>query len=471
MQYARTLPTIRLRRDYFLVMFDLARRMPVHRVGQPVMPIPRRERQVEMTSIASLLRRAEVKAERISALARLGMFLFLALAIFSAAPAGQLGDSAKTVAALYGLGTAVGLLLAWRPLFHPTIPYLFVTFDVVLVAVQVLTLARLMGMPSDATFALPAGALIFVIMIHASMRYRPWLVVYGAALFIISIEVGRSALAGDPARSTMMGAMSSMPRGGMAEMLNYQFVPLGLVALAALLLFIIGVRTRVLLVRSIEQTRRASRLSRYFSPNLAARLAEGDDAQLLAGRRQPAAVLFVDIRGFTALGENMAPDELSTFLTEYRNRLAQPVFSHGGTVDKFIGDAIMAVFGSPFQREDDAARAVHCALDMLDAATRWSSERQQAGRSPVAIGIGAHYGEVFAGALGNEQLLEYTVIGDTVNVAERLERLSREVHSPVVVSATLLQAAGHVASNAKWRHLPPQELKGHRKPIDAFCLL
>ena len=146
------------------------------------------------------------------------------------------------------------------------------------------------------------------------------------------------------------------------------------------------------------------------------------------------------------------------------------MFRHGGTVDKFIGDAIMAVFGSPLQKDDDAARAVNCALDILAAAARWSSERQAAGQAPVAIGIGAHYGEVFAGAVGGEQLLEYTVIGDTVNVAERLERLSREVGSDLVLSRVLLQAAGETGAGATWRELPPQELKGHRQPVEALCL-
>ncbi len=421
-----------------------------------------------MTNVQTLLRRAEIDAEKISAIIRLIVFLSLALVIFSAADARGPGDGGRIATVSYGLGTTVGLLLAWRQIFHSAIPYLFVTFDVILVVVQVLMLARLMGIQSASAFALPAAALIFVILIHASMRYRPWLVVYAAALFIVSIELGPFLLAAD--QQTVTNGMQSMAHGGMAGLLNYQVLPVTLIALAAFILFVIGHRTRALLMTSIQHVTRMARLSRYFSPNLAARLAEGDDEQVLAGRRQPAAVLFVDIRGFTALGETMAPDELGAFLSEYRNRLAQPVFSLGGTVDKFIGDAIMAVFGSPIQREDDPGRAVQCALEILDAATRWSLERERAGRPPVAIGIGAHYGEVFAGALGSEQLLEYTVIGDTVNVAERLERLSREVGSPLVVSAALFQAAGDVGESAKWRHLPPQELKGHRKPVEALCL-
>ena len=166
----------------------------------------------------------------------------------------------------------------------------------------------------------------------------------------------------------------------------------------------------------------------------------------------------------------MTPEELTSFLSEFRNRLTKPIFAHGGTVDKFIGDAIMAVFGTPLQKPDDAVRAVACALDILDEVKDWSNEREELGELPVTIGIGVHYGEVFAGALGNEQLLEYTVIGDTVNIAERLEGLSRDVGSPLVISAALSDAAEGTQAMAEWRRLPAQTLKGHQQPIDAYCL-
>lgn len=422
-----------------------------------------------MTDVRTLLRHAELDAERSSALIRLVLFLALAAVVFFSADGQASGILAPAVAVtLYGIATAAGLILAWRRIFSPLIPYVFVTFDVVLVAAQILILSRLMGMQST-TFAIPAAGLIFVILIHASMRYRPWLVVYAAFLFVASVETGTLLVADGRQASPAMGGMATA-HASMAGLLNFQVLPVLLVALAAFILLVIGHRTRGLLLRSIEHATRTTRLSRYFSPNLAAKLVEGDDQQLLAGRRQLAAVLFVDIRGFTALGESMTPHELVGFLTEYRERLTRPVFLEDGTVDKFIGDAIMAVFGSPIPKEDDAARALRCARGILDAAASWSSERERVGDAPVAIGVGVHYGEVFAGALGGGQLMEYTVIGDTVNVAERLERLSRSVGSSLVVSAALLEAADESREGAKWRRLPPQELKGHQRRVEAFCL-
>lgn len=415
-----------------------------------------------------LLRGAEVDAEKLSAVIRLVVFVALVTVIFSAEGTQGPATSIGLAIGIYGVGTVIGLLLAWRGIFHPVIPYLFVTFDVVLVSAQILMLTGLMGMESHFAFALPAAGLIFVILIHAAMRYRPWLIVYAASLFLVVLNSGNLFLAQSDAAT--LGRQMMMRHGGTESLMNYQVLPFTLVALAAFILFVMSRRTRALLLRSIAQTNRAAKLSRYFSPNLANSLAEGDDDQLLAGRRLSAAVIFVDIRGFTAMGETMAPEELTSFISEYRNRLTKPIFAHEGTVDKFIGDAIMAVFGTPLERPDDAGRAVTCALEILEAARLWSDEREMSGKQPVAIGIGVHYGEVFAGALGNEQLLEYTVIGDTVNVAERLEGLSRDVGSPLVVSAALLEAAAGIRDAAEWRCLPPQKLKGHRQPIQAFCL-
>jgi adenylate cyclase len=414
-----------------------------------------------------LLRDAEIDAEKISSVIRLVVFFTLAAVIFSTDGSQGPATAIEITIGVYGVGAIAGLILAWRGVFHPVIPYLFVTFDVTLVSVQILMLTSLMGMGSHFSFALPAASLIFVILIHASMRYRPWLIVYTAGLFLVALGFGNFLLAQDSAANTNSYMMRHR---GTASLMNYQVLPYALVVLAAFILFVKSRRTQALLFRSITQTDRAAKLARYFSPNLANSLAEGDDDQLLAGRRLSAAVLFLDIRGFTAMGETMTPEELTSFLSEFRNRLTKPIFAHGGTVDKFIGDAIMAVFGTPLQKPDDAVRAVACALDILDEVKDWSNEREELGELPVTIGIGVHYGEVFAGALGNEQLLEYTVIGDTVNIAERLEGLSRDVGSPLVISAALSDAAEGTQAMAEWRRLPAQTLKGHQQPIDAYCL-
>lgn len=422
--------------------------------------------------IEAQIRDAEISAERASSVFRLLVFAILAIAIVFASAERGFETAASSIIAIYGLGAAVGVFLAWRNIHHPLIAYGFVTFDVILVAFQVLLLAQLMGMPAANVFAMPISALIFVVLIHASMRYQPVLVAYAAGLFILSVGLGTAFYLLDtaPSGGLHQSGMPTTPHAGVSGLIVFQLLPPTLVLLAAAILFAVGVRTRNLLLKSITEAARTARLSRYFSPNLAAELSATDAPPALSSCRQTAAVLFIDIRGFTSLGETMSPSDLGAFLSEYRNRLSKPVFEHDGTIDKFIGDAIMAVFGAPKKSTDDPKRAVACAFDILEEAGRWSKQREAAGLAPVAIGIGGHYGRVFAGALGNEQLLEYTVIGDTVNVAERLEKLSRELGSPLVLSEDLIVAAGGSVNDVIWSRLPPQKLKGHTQLINAAHL-
>jgi adenylate cyclase len=443
------------------------------------------------TDPEDLLHQAELDGERTAALFRGIIFASLLAAVAFADPGLHQTDIASWLS-LYGVGTLIGIGLAWRKIFHPAIPYLFVTFDIGMVSIQLLLLAQMIGMPPAHSLATPVATLVFVIMVHASMRYRPWLVVYAAGLFVLTIQIGglllpvggqfpeqRMAMQGMGMQEMSMqgmgmqemGLMDMQQQGAMGQFVLLQAFPVAVIGLSALILFVTGRRTQNLLFESISQTYRAAKLSRYFSPNLAERLAASPDERLLAGNRQRVAVLFVDIRGFTTMAEAMDPTELGAFLSEFRRRLSASIFSHDGTVDKFIGDAIMAVFGTPVAHVDDARRAIACAVEMLDATTAWSREREQAGLSPVGIGIGGHFGEVFAGALGDQRLLEYTVIGDTVNVAERLEKLTREVPSSLIVSSALLAAGGESAAEQRWQSLAGQRLKGHGGHVDAFALV
>ncbi|MBX9927331.1 MAG: FHA domain-containing protein, partial [Gemmatimonadaceae bacterium] len=163
-----------------------------------------------------------------------------------------------------------------------------------------------------------------------------------------------------------------------------------------------------------------SNFERFFTPQLAARIATSADAVKLGGDKRPVAVLFSDIRGFTALSETMNPDAMAKLLTEYFTEMVDCVFRHGGTLDKFIGDAVMAQWGAPIGEADDADRAMAAALEMMHALDALNARWRGEGRPELQIGIGINFGEAFAGNIGSERRLEYTVIGDTVNTASRL---------------------------------------------------
>ena len=198
-------------------------------------------------------------------------------------------------------------------------------------------------------------------------------------------------------------------------------------------------RVRELDRRRAAAERARANLARYFPPNIAEILAEHEQP-LGEVRRQTVAVLFVDIVGFTRMAERMAPETVVTMLRQFHQRITAQIFACGGTVEKYIGDAVFAVFGLPNAGPDDAANALRCAELMISTVAEWNSERSWEGESPLAIGIGLNYGPAVIGDVGSEQGLSFTVIGDTVNTAHRLQALTRSFETPLVVGDPLVGA-------------------------------
>jgi len=197
-------------------------------------------------------------------------------------------------------------------------------------------------------------------------------------------------------------------------------------------------------LREIERLRAAAErarnnLSRYFSPNLVEILAARDEP-LGAVRRQTVAVLFADIVGFTRMAERMSPEAVVTMLREYHERMTAPIFACGGTIEKYIGDAIFAVFGLPEAGAGDAANALTSADRMLAALDAWNEERKARGEPLLAIGIGLNYGPAVLGDVGSAHSFSFTVIGDTVNTAHRLQALTRSLETPLVVGDAIVAA-------------------------------
>ncbi|WP_246501949.1 adenylate/guanylate cyclase domain-containing protein [Mesorhizobium caraganae] len=205
-------------------------------------------------------------------------------------------------------------------------------------------------------------------------------------------------------------------------------------------------RSRQLVRRQVAAESERASLSRYFSPNIVRELSANASA-LDRPVVQEAAILFADMVGFTRLTERMEPEALIGFLREFHGRLARVAFSNGGTVDKYIGDAIMLHFGTPRPRDDDPVRALACAGAMIAEIERWNFERAAEGKGPIEIGIGLHYGEVVVGNIGHAQRLEFTVLGDAVNVASRLERLTRHTGSRLMISDDLVRAVQSPATS------------------------
>ncbi len=183
-----------------------------------------------------------------------------------------------------------------------------------------------------------------------------------------------------------------------------------------------------------QEQRLMSTLCRYVTRQVAEQILKDREKLKLGGNRSTVAVLFSDIRSFTTISEQSTAEETVGMLNEYFSRMIEPIFSLEGTLDKFIGDAIMAVFGAPVRREDDAVRAVRAAIEMRRALHRYNRDRRARGLAPIDNGVGITKGEAISGNIGSEQRMDYTVIGDTVNVASRLEGLTKGYEYKILVN-------------------------------------
>ncbi|MFH2069654.1 MAG: adenylate/guanylate cyclase domain-containing protein [Elusimicrobiota bacterium] len=205
--------------------------------------------------------------------------------------------------------------------------------------------------------------------------------------------------------------------------------------------------------------------SYYLSPSVINELTESPEKLKLGGERKNLTVLFSDIRGFTTMSEKLKPEEIVGLLNEYLSSMTEVVFNYYGTLDKFIGDAIMAFWGAPVPQENHAQLAVECALEMtlkLKALQeKWASQ----GKSIINIGIGINTGDMIVGNMGSNQRMDYTVIGDNVNLASRLETLTRQYNTNIIISESTRQS---VKDKIETKLLGDVKVKGKEKPVTIY---
>jgi len=216
----------------------------------------------------------------------------------------------------------------------------------------------------------------------------------------------------------------------------------------------------------IERDRLRTTFGKYMTESVVAHLLSGKVA--LGGETIQVTILFSDIRSFTTISETMDAQTLVGLLNEYFTEMVSIIMKHGGVVDKYIGDAIMAVFGAPVPTPDDAANAVRAAIDMRAALTRLNKRLVARGVQPLRTGIGIHTGEVVAGNIGSEERMEYTVIGDPVNVASRLESCTKDVGVDKLISETTYERTKDFVTA---RPVEQLSVKGRAEPVKAYELI
>jgi len=361
------------------------------------------------------------------------------------------------------------------------VPYVVVMVDALLLGFTLVAPGRTYpdDWPWPTVLRQPSFLYFLLLPAIAALSFRPIMVLWSSFCVGLVWSLGTFLIV----RSE--GAVTTLPEPGdpaasTSQLMTYldpyyvhlddAVVRIFLTALIGALLAYAAYRARQLMIEQAEVARQRANLARYVAPNMVEALA-AVDRPMGAVRTHDAAVLFADIKGFTAIAEAGSPAEAMQLLRAFHGRMATCVFSHGGTLDKFIGDGLMATFGTPEPRADAAERAFACGLAMVRAIEEWQASRAVAGEPAVGVGIGIHYGPVTMGDIGGgedglAQRFEFAVIGDTVNVASRLERLTRELDQPMLISDTLVQAIAE--RPATLRPLGSHHLDGRSGPITVW---
>jgi adenylate cyclase len=392
-------------------------------------------------------------------------------------------------AALYYLGiVAAFVALAWawgRRARRPVPAWLvlgFVLANAVLLTVTLLVPNPFVPAltPVQMTLRPPKFLFFLLLVAWATFTLSPRLVI-GAALTVSVVwSVGEGIILSRPDSRLGFG----LPEGAsaaesLARYLDPYFVDTAALAcslftawlIAGILAVVVGRMQRLVYAQARLERARAN-LARHVSANLVEDLAAVDEP-FGPVRTQEVAVLFVDIVGFTSLCERMPPEAVMAMLRGFHGRMADCVFAHGGTLDKFIGDSVMATFGTPHPGPHDAASALACGRAMLASLGAWNAERAAGCEPPLHIGIGLHFGPVVLGEIGDERRVEFAVLGDTVNTASRLEGLTRELGASMAASQALvdrvLAQVGPRALGGMRQHAP-LAMRGRVEAIDLWTL-
>jgi adenylate cyclase len=429
----------------------------------------RQRRSALPDDVRAVLAAADLAAERAAARVRLYVLILIGLVLVGLGSlAGVYREWIATIFAL-NLGVSVAAVVLARPaVFRSWVPWAVATLDAGVVLGVMIVGVFAERVSASYTPALAVSWAMFLLLALTAMHFKPALVLYLGGLLVAGLATA-IALDAHQAALTPTDAF-----GATLELIfnaGHNAVRLSLVGLTTLVMAMTVARGRRTLLEAVVAVRRSANLSRYVPSGLLPLLAEADVEALKHGRRQDAAILFADIRGFTALSGSLDPRAIAEFLGSFRCRATRAIEAHGGIVDKFVGDDVMGVFGVPIATAEDAANALAAGRALQAEIAAWNEKRRYAGRRPVSIGIGIHYGQVFAGVIEGGKRLEFTVIGDAVNTTHRIEELTKTAGWSLLVSAELLGAAKPPCPSRDCHPLPAQIVRGLKEPLQLFALV
>ncbi|MBN9535796.1 MAG: adenylate/guanylate cyclase domain-containing protein [Alphaproteobacteria bacterium] len=427
--------------------------------------------------VQAAIRRQQEQSEILIGWVQLAIVALVATAYESTAmPTGVVQEDYSfelDVLATYGLFCLLRLGLAYARLLRPWMLYLSVVADIALLMGLIYSFHYKYAQPAVFYLKVPTLLYVFLFIALRALRFEARFVLFTGFVAILGwIGLILYALGGrgGPPNPThdFVEYMNSN-----ALLLYAEIDKMVAILLTTVVLALAIARARRLLVRAVSEGVAARDLSRFFDPGVAARI-RGAAMSIKAGEGElrDAAILTVDLRGFTQLSTELSPAAVMALLQEYQGRICPLIASHGGSIDKFLGDGILASFGAVMASPTAAADALRAADAVIDTATQWSRERAAAGKPSVEIGLAVASGRVVFGAVGDGERLEFTVIGDAVNFAAKLEKHNKQEGTRAVTDVTtyrLAEGQGYVPSGPREQR-PGRPVGGVAEAVDLVIL-
>lgn len=346
--------------------------------------------------------------------------------------------------------------------FYSFIKYMVITYDVVVISFMIYSS---MHAPIMAVIApginTPTGLALLMLLFSAVLffidifRFSTYSSIYHGVLFVLSYGVISYV---NFSYDSIFGVVYNE---GKLQFFNLEVI--SFLIMFTIISAIVSERISQIIMKNIRQ----SKLERFLPSVVAREIVTSGDELAFEGEKENVTVLFSDIRNFTAMAEEYPPEKIITFLNGYFNSMMEIIFKYHGTLDKFIGDGIMAIYGAPFSYGNDALNAVQSAVEMIRKVDEINAERVKHNLEKIRIGIGIHTGTVVMGNIGSRKRMDFTAIGDTVNTASRLESLTKEHNASIIISDATRILSGPEIQTGK---LGDILLKGKKKSIQAFTV-
>ncbi|MBS0221544.1 MAG: adenylate/guanylate cyclase domain-containing protein [Proteobacteria bacterium] len=381
--------------------------------------------------VQAAIQRQQEQSEILIAWVQLAIVVLLAVVYETTTMPGgvvQLGNLETAVLALYAVFGVIRLALAYRRLLVSWMLYLSVLADMALLIALIFSFHLKYAQPAAFYLKVPTLLYVFLFIALRALRFEARFVVFtgiaaaaGWVLLVLYVLSGY----GGPDNPTTHDFVEYMTSNTLLMHAEVDKVIAILLTTAVLALAI--ARARHLLIRAVSESAAVRDLSRFFDPGVAARIRTAAMAVKAGeGELRDATILTVDLRGFTRLSTELAPDDVMKLLQDYQARVCPLIVRHGGSIDKFLGDGILASFGAVVPSTTAAADALYAADAIVEAADRWAAERRSTGAAPLSVGLAVGSGRVVFGAVGDGERLEFTVIGDAVNFTSKLEKHNKD---------------------------------------------